>query len=365
MPYTQYADSLENDSNFYSLPVGVTKIISNAGSLSDTSVVLKFGIDDETVAVNEELGVKLSSETKKPLEEKLGIIGLLDAEKIRFKEHLMNKMLSDFDSDLSVPQVQTTSPLISQMKAGNDLKQKQHEREIMLAKADTEYKKMQVQLRMKELELREHANSIAESQLYMQGQLYDQNERIILQNSTMIKNMANLKSVIAQKTSTIDASGGTFNLDTTDLTNALNSIKENQVQTNTKIIEGIENQKETNSKIVENIIKKNEQLDFEKDGVPTLKDSSGNVVKPREVKALNNAEQTIYKTAENTYNWKDSTEQTLNHLDGALNGGSGTGEGGIGLDEVNLLKLLDKFLSHDKTVYSTENTSKVFSGEGQ
>ncbi|MGE4444922.1 MAG: hypothetical protein AB7E37_08145 [Candidatus Altimarinota bacterium] len=164
----------------------------------------------------------------------------------------------------------------------------------------------------------------------------------------LVNAVKDLKDMLKDKTSTVNASGGTFNLDTTPIVNALK--------------ERTENQKETNAKIVENIDKKNEHLDFQKDGISTLKDSSGNVIKPREVQAKNNAEHNIYKTAENTYNWKDSTEETLNHLDDSLNG-SGAGEGGIGLDEASLFKLLDKFLLHNKDVYATENTSKVFKKE--
>ncbi|MGE4444937.1 MAG: hypothetical protein AB7E37_08220 [Candidatus Altimarinota bacterium] len=108
-----------------------------------------------------------------------------------------------------------------------------------------------------------------------------------------------LKDMLKDKTSTVNASGGTFNLDTTPIVNALKERTENQKETNAKIVEGIENQVETNAKKVENIDKKNEYLDFQKDGVSTLKDSSGNVIKPREVTAIKNAEFAISETAEN------------------------------------------------------------------
>ena len=67
------------------------------------------------------------------------------------------------------------------------------------------------------------------------------------------------------------------------------------------IASGVEDQKTTNAKIVENLAKKNEQLDFLKNGDTSLKDSSGQVIKPREVEAKNNAEQHIDKKAFNTF----------------------------------------------------------------
>ncbi len=64
-------------------------------------------------------------------------------------------------------------------------------------------------------------------------------------------------------------------------------------EANIKIAQGVENQIITNSKIVENILKKNEHYDFLKDGVSTLKDTNGNIIKPREAQALVNAEKHI------------------------------------------------------------------------
>lgn len=309
------------------LPMGATGTYTFSTKNGKGTISIAIGEDEFALANNNEATT---------IDDDLGLAGLLDSEKTRFKENLLNKSLSDFDAQLSVPNAPATSPLLSQMKAGNDLKQKAHERAIMLAKVEVEYKKTDIQIKLKNIKLQEDANALQQARLQMQGQLYLQNERIIKQNATLIKNMANLKSVIAQN-------GGN-----SDLVKSLNTMHENQIA--------------TNEKIVENIDKKNEHLDFQKDGISTLKDSSGNVIKPREVQAKNNAEHNIYKTAENTYNWKDSTEETLNHLDDSLNG-SGAGEGGIGLDEASLFKLLDKFLLHNKDVYATENTSKIFKKE--
>lgn len=107
----------------------------------------------------------------------------------------------------------------------------------------------------------------------------------------LVDAVKDLKDMLKDKTSTVNASGGTFNLDTTPIVNALKERTENQKETNAKIVEGIENQVQTNTKKVENIDKKNEHLDFIKEGNPNLKDSEGNVIKPREVESKKNAEQ--------------------------------------------------------------------------
>lgn len=95
----------------------------------------------------------------------------------------------------------------------------------------------------------------------------------------LVDAVKDLKDMLKDKTSIVNASGGTFNLDTTPIVNALK--------------ERTENQKETNAKIVENIDKKNEHLDFIKEGNSNLKDSEGNVIKPREIEAKKNAESWI------------------------------------------------------------------------
>lgn len=63
--------------------------------------------------------------------------------------------------------------------------------------------------------------------------------------------------------------------------------------------EGVADQKATNVKIIENITKKNDQLDFQKNGSESLKDSSGEVIKPREVQAKKYAEDSIDKESMN------------------------------------------------------------------
>ncbi len=118
-------------------------------------------------------------------------------------------------------------------------------------------------------------------------------------NETMVQalileSLQKIQEAIESKTTTINATGGVnVSLDTAPIVQSLNTMAQNQSTTNTKIVEGIENQKETNAKIVENITKKNEHLDFLKNGDSNVKDSSGNVIKPREIEAKKNAESWI------------------------------------------------------------------------
>ncbi len=223
------ADDIPQLDDYY-LPTGATGTYTVSTQNGKGTISISIG-NDEFALANETQGTTIDDD--------LALAGILDEQKERYKTYLMNKTLSDFDADLTVPQAPTTSPLISQIKAGNDLKQKQHEREIMLAKAEVEYKKADIQAKLKTIKLQEEANAIQQSQLYMQGQLYQQNERIIKQTSTLLTNIAKLKSVIAQKTSTIDATGGTFNLDTAPLVESLNNLTTSNKEVNQKIIEKI------------------------------------------------------------------------------------------------------------------------------
>lgn len=121
-------------------------------------------------------------------------------------------------------------------------------------------------------------------------------------------------------------------------------------EANAKIAEGVENQKATNAKLVEALAKQNEYYDFyntganaltaenlqkeniklEKqtdyydfltDGKDTLKDSNGNVIKPREVKAKKDAEQLIEQA--------DTNGTTFNDIESYLSDALGILEDGV------------------------------------
>lgn len=77
-----------------------------------------------------------------------------------------------------------------------------------------------------------------------------------------------------------------INVDTSTIGSAIETIAD----ANKTISQGVSNQIETNTKIVDNLEKKNEHLDFLKGVNSTLKDSQGNNVIPREIKALKDSE---------------------------------------------------------------------------
>ncbi|MGM0518196.1 MAG: hypothetical protein ACQERD_00975 [Campylobacterota bacterium] len=80
---------------------------------------------------------------------------------------------------------------------------------------------------------------------------------------------------------------------------------DNQILTNEKISSGVDNQILTNQKIVEKSDLQIDDLKFYKDGSSNLTDSSGNQIKPREVKAKNNAENAIYRNLDNQIPYGD------------------------------------------------------------
>lgn len=77
-----------------------------------------------------------------------------------------------------------------------------------------------------------------------------------------------------------------INVDTSTIGSAIETIAD----ANKTISEGVSSQIETNTKIVDNLEKKNEHLDFLKGVNSTLKDSQGNKVVPREIRALKDSE---------------------------------------------------------------------------
>lgn len=156
-----------------------------------------------------------------------------------------------------------------------------------------------------------------------------------LVQSQILEALQNIEQAITKKETTINATGGVnVSLDTSPIVESLNSMKQNQVQTNEKIVEGIENQKETNAKIVENLQKKNEHLDFLKDGNESLKDSNGNIIKPRDIEAKKNAEKYIEQKETNETDFEDVSDFIDDILGGVEDGMEAIG----GADGFNLLE---------------------------
>jgi hypothetical protein len=132
-------------------------------------------------------------------------------------------------------------------------------------------------------------------------------------------------------------------------------------EANNKIAEGVTNQIETNAKIVENIVKQNENLDFIKNGLPTLKDSKGNVIKPREAKALKSAEDSILSKDKNTFDSEKAIIQPLEKMlldEKNLDSGTSSGFG-----DFELKSVLSEILKVDKTKFDFEYRTKLYSND--
>lgn len=320
----------------YYLPTGATgtyevKTRNGNGSIS-------FAVGDDDVMFSAD------SEQNTTVDQSLALAGLLSSEIERYKNTLLDNSKYNVQNSVVVPTSPSSSPLLSQMKVANDLKLKSYEIENLKLKADVEYKKTDIQIKLKDLELREKEIALKETEIYMQSKFYEQNERIIKQKSTLIKNLSHIKTLedlklsemkdnTAEITKQANIIKSAEDAKLVEMKNHIQAVKEQQFNAsfgdvsvtmntdvlnqntaktaeaiekiavaNEKIAEGVDDQKGTNEKIVENLDKENikldkqiEHFDFQKEGTPDLKDSEGNVIKPREVQAKKDAEQFIEK----------------------------------------------------------------------
>lgn len=121
------------------------------------------------------------------------------------------------------------------------------------------------------------------------------------------KSVDDLAKIIKEKTTTVNASGGTFNFDTSPIVKSLDEMTKNQTLTNSKIVEGIQSQNKVNEKTLE-------KLNFE-----LTKDISF------EGKQINKAELDKIRNLEILKNVKDENDTDLNEdlslLDDVLNDG--------------------------------------------
>lgn len=185
--------------------------------------------------------------------------------------------------------------------------------------------------------------SMNEASLQTDGMMTMQGE-IYLQLDNLNKNIIAQTKAISEQQLQLNADSISMDnvaLDTAPIVQALN--------------EGVQNQITTNAKIVENLQKKNDHLDYLKNGDSGLKDSRGNVIKPREVQAKNHAEHQIYKTSENTFDWKSSLVEIYTDLESNFD----PSNLGFGTEGDNLLTLLTKLVTFDPDKFETDE-SKIF-----
>lgn len=112
------------------------------------------------------------------------------------------------------------------------------------------------------------------------------------------KSVDDLAKIIKEKTTTVNASGGTFNLDTSPIVKSLDEMTKNQTLTNSKIIEGVESQKITNQKIIEKI-----NADLDKNV-----EFQGKMYNKTELQNLSNVEKIKNLKDENEFSLNDGLE---------------------------------------------------------
>jgi hypothetical protein len=136
------------------------------------------------------------------------------------------------------------------------------------------------------------------------------------------------------KNQQLSATFGDVNLSMGDLT----ELNTKMTDTFEKVSQGIEVQKE--------------HYDYLKNGSENLKDSKGQLIKPREVHALKSAEDYIYKEVENTFDIKDVVFDTL---------GDDLEDDVLSEDGVNLPNVLSQILNVDKSKFDFEYSSSLYS----
>ena len=144
------------------------------------------------------------------MDENLALAGLLSSEIQRFKEKLLNQHLENMDNDIVVPIVPTTSPLLQQMKSSNDMQRGREEREILLAKANAEYMKTDIQIKLKDLELKEKAVIQNDAVIAIMKETSLQNERLLALTNRLNTNLGELRGSLA-KIATASESQETLN----------------------------------------------------------------------------------------------------------------------------------------------------------
>lgn len=244
------------------------------------------------------------------------LVGLTSSEVSRFKEKLLNKHLDELDNEVITPTEPTTSPFLSQMMLSNSMGKSRETREILMAHATSEYMKTDIQIRLKELELKQSELSMREASLILQADELAATQRLTNATERVNMNLGELRGSLASM--------------------------------NTKL------------KSV------SDYYDFQKEGTTDLKDSNGKQISPREAQAKNNAEQHIYKDAQNTFNHYETGKTLFEDLEKMFKGtGTGANSGNAENckypdDETGLLKLLCSLTSFDLDKFASDKNFNIF-----
>lgn len=305
-----------------------------------------FGQDDET-EVNIPK-VEMSIDPAPTFEQNLKNYGYTDAEVIEIKKRLA-------DADAINSTVDSVTSTDSHGQTSTNAKGSLVSNSAQSLQNTALYQKSRLEIEKAKLDAINYQNQINQKQL-------DSMDASLVMQSLLLGQIQDLTNATkAQKLNpTFQAGQTNVTLDTSALSTATQALAN-----------GVADQTATNAKIVENLTKHNEHLDYLKNGDSSLKDSSGSVVKPREVEAKNNAENHIYKHAENTHDHQVAMLEVLNHLNGMSNvgDGSGTGSGssggaggagGAGSNKDDLLSIFDALVSFNYEKWKEEQDYKIF-----
>lgn len=278
---------------------------------------------------------------KKPetVEDELAFYGFSTSE----IENIVNKFNAVSDSSSTVDPVTTTNPATGE--TSTNVNGSLLSNSAKAFKANSDYQKARLETEKLKITAINESNRIAQAQLIatldsnrtkeatliMLGEQYLQTDRLI----DAIKNQK-------LTTGTINVNPS-VHVDTTAIAQSTKTIADATVA------------------LSESATVQKEHYDFLKNGSESLKDSKGNAIVPREISAKNNAENHIYKNAENTHDHQASMLEVLNHLNGMSNVGNGSGNGsGSGDSNDDLLSVLDRLVSFDYEKWKNEHNFTVF-----
>lgn len=298
---------------------------------------LRYSTDSRgNVVYSGSVGVSLF-DSLKTLDEQLSFWGFSDTE----VNHIMNK-INNVNTAKNEPEPVTyTDPITKQTKTSTNGSLVSNS--ALSLKNTTDFQKATIELEKGKLQALNESNRIEQMKLVASldsnrtneaSQILASEQYIVLTH--ILSSLKEIKTALTNQ----EFTGGntTVHVDTTAIAQSTKTIADATVA------------------LSESATVQKEHYDFLKNGSETLKDSKGNVVVPREISALNNAENHIYKNAENTHNHQGAMLEVLNHLNTA---GVGGGNGG-GSDKDDLIGILNNLVSFNFEEWKREHNFAIF-----
>mgnify|MGYP005995145681 CR=1 FL=1 len=214
------------------------------------------------------------------------------------------------------------------LKQSNDLKYLEIKTNIEKMKMDVLFKLSDIKNSFNQTDLIRKNQSV---QSKINTSLSQINEVISKNGNDNKESLDNLVTATENQEMTTTLSGVSVNLD------------------NSTLVSAYDRNTEQLKKIAETAELKKEHLQFIKDGLSTLKDSKGNIIKPREVTAKSEAENHIKLNEQNTFNYQENIVDVVDSIPD------------IHEDENNsgLVSILSDILNVDSSVFDIEDKEKM------